>query len=51
MIPNLTENQKQFIYANEADILNVALFGMTSKEWKTKNPNLNGNIRDYATIL
>lgn len=51
LVPNLTENQKKFIYANEADILNVALFGMTAKEWKIKNPNLNGNIRDYATIL
>lgn len=50
LVPNLTENQKQFIYANEADILNVSLFGMTAKEWKIKNPDLNGNIRDYATI-
>lgn len=36
-------------YANEADILNIALFGMTAKEWKEKNPTLNGNIRDEAT--
>lgn len=39
IIPTLTEKQKQYIYANEADILNVALFGMTAKEWKDKNPN------------
>lgn len=51
IIPTLTENQKQFIYANEADILNVALFGMTAKEWKDQNPNLDGNMRDYANIL
>ena len=51
LIPNLTENQKLYIYANEADILNVALFGMTAKEWKDKNPNLEGNMRDYANIL
>ncbi len=51
IIPSLTENQKQYVYANEADILNVALFGMTAKEWKDRNPNLNGNMRDYANIL
>lgn len=51
IIPTLTEKQKQFVYANEADVLNVALFGMTAKEWKEKNPTLNGNIRDYADIL
>jgi len=51
LIPTLTEKQKLYIYANEADILNVALFGMTAKEWKDKNPNLNGNMRDYANIL
>ena len=51
IVPKLTEKQKLFVYANEADILNVALFGMTSKEWKDKNPTLDGNIRDYANIL
>ena len=51
LIPTLTEKQKQLIYANEADILNVALFGMTAKEWKDLNPNLEGNMRDYANIL
>ncbi len=38
------------IYANEADVLNVALFGVTAKEWRDANPNLKGNIRDYANI-
>jgi hypothetical protein len=51
IIPIITEKQKLYVYANEADILNVALFGMTAKEWKEKNPNLDGNIRDYANIL
>ena len=51
IIPTLTEKQKKYVYANEADILNVALFGMTAKEWKDKNPNLEGNMRDYANIF
>ena len=51
LIPTLTEKQKQYIYANEADVLNVALFGKTAKEWKEQNPNLDGNMRDYANIL
>lgn len=51
IIPTLTEKQKQYVYANEADILNVALFGKTAKEWKEENPNLDGNMRDYANIL
>ena len=51
IIPTLTEKQKLYVYANEADILNVALFGMTAKEWKDKNSNLDGNMRDYANIL
>jgi hypothetical protein len=51
IVPTLTDKQKQYVYANEADILNVALFGMTAKEWKEKNPNLDGNMRDYANIL
>ena len=38
------------MYANEADVLNVALFGLTAKEWRDANPDLKGNIRDYATI-
>jgi hypothetical protein len=46
----LTPKQTSIIYANEADTLNVALFGITAKEWRKTNPNLKGNIRDYATI-
>jgi hypothetical protein len=37
-------------YAEEADVLNVAMFGMTAKQWRETNPELKGNIRDYATI-
>ena len=51
IIPKVTERQKKFVYANEADVINVALFGMTAKEWKDNNPNLNGNIRDYTDII
>ena len=42
--------QASFIYANEADVLNVALFGMTAKQWRDAHPDLKGNIRDYANI-
>ena len=42
--------QASTIYANEADVLNVAMFGMTAKQWREANPELKGNIRDYATI-
>ena len=41
---------KSLIYAEEADVLNVAMFGMTAKEWRDSNPDKQGNIRDYATI-
>ena len=53
IVPNLTESQKQYVYSNEADILNVALFGMTAKQWRDKNPDLamEGNIRDYTDLL
>lgn len=53
IVPTLTEKQKKFIYAEEADVLNVALFGITAKEWRNKNPKLaeNGNIRDYTDPL
>lgn len=53
IIPNLTDKQKNFVYAEEADVLNVALFGMTAKEWRNNNPGFaeNGNIRDYTDIL
>ena len=50
IVPKITVNQKKYIYAEEADVLNVALFGMTAKEWKENNPNLKGNIRDYTDL-
>ncbi|HRP88581.1 MAG TPA: KilA-N domain-containing protein [Edaphocola sp.] len=51
LIPKeLTAKETSIIYANEADVLNVALFGITAKQWRDTNPNLKGNIRDYATI-
>ena len=51
LIPlEVTPRQANMIYANEADVLNVAMFGMTAKEWRESNPDLKGNIRDYATI-
>ena len=53
IVPTLTEEQKKFVYAEEADVLNVALFGMTAKEWRQENPELakKGNIRDYTDLL
>jgi hypothetical protein len=48
--PQLTPQQVSVIYANEADVLNIALFGVTAKQWREANPTLKGNIRDYATI-
>ena len=51
IVPHLTDKQKKFIYANEADVINVALFGMTTKEWREQHPNLEGNMRDYTDIL
>lgn len=51
LIPNeVSSAQVSIIYANEADVLNVAMFGMTAKQWREANPSLKGNIRDYATI-
>ena len=50
IVPNLSEKQINFVYANEADLLNVALFGQTASQWREANPTLKGNIRDYATI-
>lgn len=46
----LTTQQKNIVYASEADVLNVALFGMTAKEWRDNNPDSKGNIRDYANV-
>ena len=53
IVPTLTEKQKRFIYAEEADVLNVALFGMTASEWRNNNKNIsdNYNIRDYANLI
>ncbi|MCE2963916.1 MAG: KilA-N domain-containing protein [Chitinophagales bacterium] len=51
LIPSeITKQQASFVYANEADLLNVALFGMTAKEWRDKNSDEKGNIRDFATL-
>ena len=51
LIPKeITKQQISFVYANEADLLNVALFGITAKEWREENPNQKGNIRDFATL-
>ena len=53
IVPTLTEKQIKIVYAEEADVLNVALFGMTAKEWRIANPELakSGNIRDYTDLL
>lgn len=53
IVPTINEKQRKYIYAEEADLLNVALFGMTAKEWEKDNPELakNGNIRDNADLL
>ncbi|MBU4256979.1 MAG: KilA-N domain-containing protein [Elusimicrobia bacterium] len=48
--PVLSKAKINQIYANEADLLNVALFGVTAKEWRSKNPKKSGNLRDYAAI-
>ena len=51
IIPDeVTPQQASIIYANEADVLNVAMFGMTAKQWREANADKKGNIRDYATI-
>lgn len=48
--PTLTKSQVSFVYASEADLLNVALFGKTAADWRKENPNLSGNMRDHATL-
>lgn len=48
--PTLDKRRAAFIYASEADVLNVAMFGMTAQEWREKHPDEKGNIRDYASI-
>ena len=51
LIPSeVTREQAAMKYAEETDVLNVAMFGMTAKQWREANPDLKGNIRDYATI-
>jgi hypothetical protein len=51
LIPKeLSKYQSSFVYANEADVLNVALFGITAKQWREENPDVDGNMRDTATI-
>ena len=50
IVPELTQKQISFVYANEADLLNVALFGKTAGEWREENPNEKGNIRDHASV-
>ena len=50
ILPELTPEQKAFVYADEADLLNVVLFGMTAREWREQNKGKQGNIRDYASI-
>ena len=47
---SLTKKQTSIIYANEADLLNVALFGLTAEQWKNNNPRFDGNMRDHATL-
>ncbi len=53
IVPTLTEQQKHFVYAEEADVINVALFGTTAKAWRLANPEKakHGNIRDYTDLL
>ena len=48
--PDLPKYRQGFVYADEADVLNVALFGKTAKQWRSENPELKGNMRDYASI-
>jgi len=48
--PNIAKNKIPFVYATEGDLLNVALFGTTAKQWNEENPKLEGNMRDYSTV-
>ena len=50
IVPELPKQYQSFTYATEADVLNVAMFGMTAKQWREANPNLDGNIRDHSTL-
>lgn len=51
IVPHITNKHTSITYATEADVLNVALFGITAKEWRSTNPDKDGNIRDFASIL
>ena len=48
--PDLSKRRESLVYANEADMLNAALFGVTAKQWRAQNPEKKGNLRDEATI-
>ena len=48
--PELSARQMSLVYASEADVLNVAMFGLTALEWRDAHPDLKGNVRDYATV-
>ena len=50
IIPKLSQHQISLVYASEADMLNVCIFGMTAAEWRLNNPDIKGNMRDYANI-
>ena len=50
LLKEITNKQTAYVYANEADLLNVALFGITAQEWRDANPDKSGNIRDEATL-
>jgi hypothetical protein len=52
LVPKLlNKNQIRYLYANEADVLNISLFGITAKDWKSANSDLDGNMRDYANVI
>lgn len=48
--PEISKKEQGYIYADEADLLNIAMFGQTASQWRSNNPDLKGNIRDYATV-
>jgi len=50
LLAEITRKQASHVYADEADVLNVAMFGNTARQWRDEKPELKGNIRDYATI-
>ncbi len=51
LVPHAIDKPKEsLVYANEADLLNVALFGVTAKEWREANKDIEGNVRDYASV-